>query len=178
MRNVVRVEGAGPVVAPPDPFDMPVSFQGDDLCACAQDNRGVVLDAANEIARHRVCQPVAADQYLHASGGLREKHRRLTGGVATADDDDLLAHAQLRLHLRRAVVHARAFELREVIERRLAVLGAGGDDQRARRDARPVVHLHGVRRPIAGQLRGAFRDHDLGAELLGLRVRASRELQP
>jgi hypothetical protein len=44
-------------------------------------------------------------------------------------------------------------------------------------NARPVVHLHGVQRAIAGQLRGAFRDHDLGAELLGLRVGASGELQ-
>jgi len=42
----------------------------------------------------------------------------------------------------------------------------------ARSHARSVVQLHGVRRPIAGQLRGAFRDHDVRAELLGLRLRA------
>ena len=105
------------------------------------------------------------------------EHRSLTGGVATADDDDLLALAELRLHRRCAVVHARAFELREVVERRLAILGAGSDDHRARRDAPTILHLHGVRRSIAGQLRGAFRDHDLRAELLGLRVGTSRELQ-
>ena len=83
---------------------------------------------------------------------LREKHRRLARGIAAADDDDLLADAQLRLHRRRAVVHAGAFELREVLERRLAVLGARRDDHRARADARPVVNLHGVRLPVAGEL--------------------------
>ena len=66
---------------------------------------------------------------------LREKHRGLARGVAAADDDDLLAGAELRLHRRRGVVHARAFELREVLERRLAVLRARRDDHRARRHA-------------------------------------------
>lgn len=63
---------------------------------------------------------------------------RLTGRVATADHDDLLACTQLRFHERRAVVHACAFELREVFERWLTVLSAGGNDHRARNDALAV----------------------------------------
>ena len=41
-----------------------------------------------------------------------EEHRRLAGRVAAADDDDLFAAAQLRLHEGRGVVDARALEPR------------------------------------------------------------------
>jgi hypothetical protein len=38
------------IVAPSDPRETAIAFDGDDLSACAQDDRGVLLDAANEIA--------------------------------------------------------------------------------------------------------------------------------
>jgi len=113
---------------------------------------------------------------VHAFGGLREKHRRLSRGVATADHHDVVVDTQLRLHRRRGVVHARAFELGEVLERRLPVLCARGDDHRPRRNAHPVINLHGIRVSVAREPGRAFRDHDLRAELLGLRVRPPGEL--
>ena len=58
--------------------------------------------------------PVDRDEHVHALGGLREKHGGLPGGVAAADHDHLFPAAQLRLDERRAVVHARALELRQV----------------------------------------------------------------
>ena len=42
----------------------------------------------------------------------------------------------------------------------------------------PLVNLHGVRLPVAREPRRAFRDHDLRAKLLGLRVGAARQLLP
>ena len=80
--------------------------------------------------------PSDAHEHVHAPGRLREEDRRLAGRVAAADDDHLLAGAELRLHERRAVVHAGALEPRQVRQGQLPVLGARGDDHRARRDAR------------------------------------------
>ena len=157
---------------------MAVAVQGDDLGTGEQADCGVVFDAANEITRHRVCQAISADQHVHVFGGLREKHCGLPCRIAAADDDDLLGETQLRFHRRRAVVHAGAFELREVLERRFSVFRAGGDDHRARRDTGSAVNLHAVRLPVAGQPGGGFRDHDLRAELLRLRVGAARKVQP
>ncbi len=92
---------------------MPIPFQGDDLGARPQDDHGVVFDAANEVTRHRVGQPLSANQHVDALRRLGEKHGGLPRGISAADDDDVLADAQLRLHRHRHVVHTRAFEPRE-----------------------------------------------------------------
>ena len=85
-------------------------------------------------------------------GRLREEHGGLAGGVASAHHDHLFAAAELRFDERRAVVDARAFELREVVDRQLAILGARRDDDGARRHRGPVVDRDGVRLPIAREL--------------------------
>ena len=93
-------------------------------------------------------------------------------GIAAADDDDLLADAELRLHRHRGVKYAGTFELRQVRERRPAVLSAGRNDHRTRTRRAIRRRSDAIRLPIAGQPGRAFRDHDLRAELLGLRVGA------
>jgi hypothetical protein len=65
-----------------------------------------------------------------------------------------------------------------VVERRLAILGARRDDQRARLYVRAVVQVHRVQGCAHVSFAAPFRNHHLRAELLGLRVRASREVQP
>ena len=82
----------------------------DDLGVRAQDDRRVLFDAPNQIARHALGQTVRPDEHVHLLGGLREKHRGLTGGVSTAHHDHLLTAAHLRLDKRRPVVDTRAFE--------------------------------------------------------------------
>ena len=126
------------------------------ICVCVRRTiAGILLDAANQIARHRVGQARPAHQHVDAPRRRREEDGRLPGGIAAADDDDLLADAQLRLHRRRAVVDAGALEGREVLERRLPVLGAGRDDHRARRHAtvrrRSPPRSAGRRRPVASR---------------------------
>ena len=78
---------------------------------CSYDRR-VLFDAADQVARHRLGQRRPRGPACARASRLREEHRGLSRRVAAADDDDFLAAAQLRLHERRAVVDAGAFELR------------------------------------------------------------------
>lgn len=113
---------------------------------------------------------------MHALHCLCQEHGGLAGGIAAAGRYYLLADAELRLHRRRGIVDTRALEPGEVLERRLPVLRARGDDHRARRHPHAIANLQGVRLLAARQRRCAFRNHDLRTALLGLRVRASGEL--
>ena len=105
-----------------------------------------------------------------------EEQRRLTGRVAAADDRDRVAAAELGLHQRGGVVHARALELLEPRDRQPAVLHAGRDQDRARPQLLAVVQPDRV---VVGTLlerRRAGRDRELGAELLGLQDGAVGQL--
>ena len=96
--------------------------------------------------------PLGAHEHVHALGRLRQEHRRLARGIAAADDDDLFAAAQLRLHERRPVVDAGAFELREIVERQPPVLRAGRDDHRrapGSRVADPMSTAYGLRSQVS-----------------------------
>ena len=66
-----------------------------------------------------------------------EEYSRLAGRVATADDDDFLAFAELRFQMRGGVVDARADKTRKVVDRELAVLRARRDDDGAACTTRP-----------------------------------------
>jgi len=108
--------------------------------------------------------------------GLREKDCRLPRRIAAADDDDLLAETELGFHWRRAVVHAGAFESRDVVEGQTAVVSPCGDDDRlrpVRRDG--VVRTRDVDQVARAQRARALRPGDLvlpEEELDPLRVRA------
>jgi hypothetical protein len=53
----------------------------------------------------------------------------------------------------------------DAVDRQPAVLGAGGDHHRPRRDALVVAEVDDVGRARAVETRGALRDHELRAEL-------------
>src|SRR5215467_6071756 len=110
---------------------------------------------------------------MNVPGRLRQEHRGLAGRVPPAYDDDLIAVAELRFHEGRAVVDTCTFELTEIRERRHTVSSPCGNDHCASRDGHAVVESHAVGVVYAAQLRGAFRDHDLGPKLLCLGVGAS-----
>src|SRR5262249_42892782 len=147
--DVVRLDLASPIVAPADPLELSVAVQRNDLRAGTQDDLGALFDAANQVARHRVRQSVSAAQHVYARRGLREEPGSLSGGIATTDDSDLLVDTELSLHRRRTIVNTGAFKRRKVLERRLAILRAGGDDHRARSYRRSAVNLYGVSLAIA-----------------------------
>src|SRR5215831_15154674 len=115
---------------------------------------------------------------MNVSHRTRQKKRGLAGRVRSTYDYDFIAFAQLRFHESRVVVDTRTFELTEIRERRPVVSSPGGNDHCVSRDGHAVVESHSVAVVLADQLRGAFRDHDLGAKLLCLSVGASGQLSP
>ena len=58
MSYVVGFGAAGLMVAPAHPFEMMTSFQCHDFCVGAEDNGGILFDAANQIARHGLASPL------------------------------------------------------------------------------------------------------------------------
>ena len=173
----MRLDDPGLTVTALDALEMPNAVERHELGSRVNRNRRMVVDATYEVPRHRLCQGILANEQVDVPGGLREEHRGLAGGIASADDDDLLSDAQLRLHARGRVVHAGAFELRHVWNRRLAVLCPRRDDQRPRIDATAVFEVHRVQRTLTRQLRRPLRDHQLRPELLSLRVRSFGEVE-
>src|SRR5262249_34101475 len=127
-----------------------------------------LLDASNQVSRHAHRKTAGADEQMNMPRRLRQEHRGLAGRVRPAYDDDLIAVAELRFHEGRAVVDTRTFELTEIRERRPTVSSPSGNDHCASRDGHAVVESHAVGVVFAGQLRGAFCDHDLSAKLLGV----------
>ena len=76
----------------------------------------------------------------------------------------------------RAVHDAGALEPREFGQRRLAIAGAAGDDDRSRPHDLAAGELHLVGRRSAVETDRASRDRHLRAELLALHQRASRQV--
>ena len=77
-------------------------------------------------------RPLRLTEHVHLPPAARQEDRGLARGVASADDDHVLAAAEVRLDLRRRVVDAEALEAREVREVGLPVLDARRDDDGAR----------------------------------------------
>src|SRR5262245_26345686 len=158
-------------VAPQDAFQMPASFERDDLGPRPDPDRRILLDPANEVSRHVRRETVCADEHVNLPTRASEKYRGLTRRVGTSDDDDLVIVAKLRLlHEGCGVVNAGAFELRKISERWLTVSRSSRDDHGAGAYCRPIVQSHAELLPFAGEFRGAFCDHDGGTELLHLGI--------
>src|SRR5436190_3517520 len=176
--NVADVTPLGRLLflAPVNPLEVPVSLESGDLGAGVQLYPRALLDTSYQVARHRLRESSRSDQHVNFSRCLRQEYRGLTGGVPAADDHDILARAELRLDEGRAVVHAGALELGNVVERQLSVLRTSGDDDGARRYVRPVVDLDLVRLGGAVQVRRALGDRNVGAELLGLSICAASQV--
>jgi hypothetical protein len=85
----------------------------------------------------------------------RQEHGRLTGRIAAADQDDLFVLAQLALDRRSPVVHAFAFELAQIGQRRTAVARAAGQHHGACLQAlQAAAHFHLQRVGVAQQPSG------------------------
>src|ERR1700751_5194375 len=100
---------------------------------------------------------------MNVSHRLRQKKRGLAGRVRYTYDYDVIAFAQLRFHASRVVVETRNFKLTKLREGWPVRSSHGGDDHGASRNGRGVVESHAVGVVFTDQVRGAFRDHDLGA---------------
>src|SRR3954451_22487667 len=96
MADLARLLFASSLRTPAHPLKAIGSFERDDLRLGAQLNRRALLDSPNEITRHRLRQPLRADEDVHAVRVLREKDRGLSRRITAANDDDFFATTQLR----------------------------------------------------------------------------------
>src|SRR5438128_9583681 len=99
---------------------------------------------SNHITRHAFGKPARTYQEVYPLCSLRQKHGRLAGGVASADDNHFFSHAQLRLHECGSIVDAVSFELRQIIDGQPAVPSAGRDNDGARGNRPTVVSINRV----------------------------------
>jgi hypothetical protein len=83
MANVVTLDLAGLIVAPLDPLEAAVPIQGDDLGVSTEDDRGILVDTANQVSGHRVGQAGSPHQHVDPTRRRCQKHGCLPGRVAT-----------------------------------------------------------------------------------------------
>jgi hypothetical protein len=164
-------------VSPSDAFEVLSSLQICDLSFIVQVDLGILVDAFDEIARHRVRKLAGTYQHVDFGGSLGEKNGGLPSRIPATDDHDLFPIAQLRLHTRRAVVDALPLKPLEVWNRWPGVLRSGGDDDGPRGKCLAVVESDFVRAPPAIEADGIGRYHQIGPEFFGLCDRTRRQFQ-
>ena len=155
---------------------MAAAVQSGDFRLVVQLDLGIVGDALNQVARHGIRQLSRAHQDVDLARGLGKIDGSLSGRVASADHDDVFVLAELRLNVGRTVVNSLPFEILQIGDGRLVVLGAGGNHNRPRGQRGAVVEHDFVRTAAALQLDHAMRDHHLRAKFLRLRERTIGEL--
>src|SRR5713226_1844972 len=134
-----------------------VAFERHHFCPSLESDRRAGFNPGNQISRHGFGEPWPANQQIDVLGDPREEDRCLAGGVSSSDDGHLLAAAQLAFHLRRAVVDADAFELREVRQIQFSILRARRHDDAAALHGSSIVEFDRVRRAPALEPAGARR---------------------
>jgi hypothetical protein len=122
-------------------------------------------DSVGQVARQVLLEVVLAHNEAQVRHVGREQQRGLARRVSAPHRDDRVAAADVRLDLRRGVVHAHPFVLGQIRERQPAIANAGGDHDRAADHGLPIAQLH-AERPL-GHLQAASvaRHGDAGAEL-------------
>ncbi|MNT26530.1 hypothetical protein D3C72_1621080 [compost metagenome] len=152
-----------------------VTFEGDDFRMRVQSDVGRGGDALDQIARHAGRQTFAADHHVDFGGVAGEKHGRLAGRIAAADEDDLFLPAQLGFDGRGPVIHAPSLIRFQVGQRGAAIARAARQHHGASAHLRAVAQIDAQGPGVAQQVGGAGRRGDLDAELLRLHVGASRQ---
>ena len=114
-----------------------------DLAAVA-DGHAVAFELEHEIVGHRLAQIAATMKQGDQRAAAREPHRGLARRVAAADHANARRSAALRLGGACRVEDADALVGLEPGDGEPAVLGAGGDDDRAGADVTAVLEAHHV----------------------------------
>ena len=160
-----------------DRFQLAVSaVERRDLAAIA-DGDAVALELEHEVVGHRLAQVSAAMKQRHERAAARQPDGGLPGRVAAADHADPGGAAALGLGRAGRVEDADSLVRLEVVDRQPAVVGAGGEDDRAGRDLVVVLETDDV--PVGARLERhrAVRRRRTRAELSRLRDRAGRQLR-
>src|ERR1700730_15096128 len=111
-------------------------------------------------------------------GEAGKVHRGLAGGISPSDDADFFVTAHLSFHLGRAIVDARAFELREVRQIQFSIFGASRYNDAASSNGSSIVQLERVWRLGVLERNGSTSHRDMRPELFRLHERAPGERLP
>src|SRR3954452_13929761 len=131
-------------------------------------------ELVDQVARHARAGRRAAAQHRDAARVHREEQRGLAGGVARADDVDVLTVRARRLAPGGAVVETAAGEALERIEAEPPPRDTAGEDDRPRGEGVAAVEMD---LPALGvDTEDRPRDEDLRPESSGLLERPAREL--
>src|SRR5262245_54526016 len=158
---------------------MPVSIESHDLSSRSDLDRRTLFDATQQVTRHGLRKTVRSNEQMNSAPSLRQEYRGLTGRVGTADDDDLVAVAELRfLHEGRVVVDADTFDLPEFGEGGLRVPGPCAMVKRPARTRR--ASPESPAEPFLSQVKlsGPFRVKKFGPNLRPLALAGSGRLRP
>src|SRR6202035_5584920 len=90
----------------------------------------------------------------------------------------ILMFAQLRLHVRRAVVDSLSLELLEIGDSRFVVLCPSRYDNDACRELVAVIQYHLVGTPVAIESGYTMREHHFGSKFLCLSNSPCRQFEP
>src|SRR5215208_4042383 len=110
-----------------DGLELIAAVEGLDLAALPDLHVLGVLDAIDEIARHRRGQRASNHQVDAASVGGEVDHR-LSGRVAAANDNHVLARGLERLEMSRRVVETQTLEALGSVGRQAAIVGTDGEN--------------------------------------------------
>jgi hypothetical protein len=157
-------------------LEMISTLESRDFGVGMQSDSWILFNAPDQVSRHGVGQAVGSYDHVDVPRRLGEEHGSLPRCIAAANDANLFAGAQLRLDESGSVVDAGTFELRDILERKLAVFRTGRDDDRTREYLRTVVEIDDVLPGVAPETCRGLRDHQVCAEFLGLRISARRQL--
>src|SRR5262249_54270525 len=84
-------------VSPRQRLEMALANEVDDFRLGSDGNRWMRFESTNQIPRHALRECFRANEDVDMSRGAGEKHRRLSSGIASTDDNDLFTAAQLCL---------------------------------------------------------------------------------
>src|SRR5215208_3043757 len=110
-----------------DGLELIAAVKGLDLAALPDLHVLGGLDAIDEIARHRRGQR-ASNHQVDAAGVGGEVDHRLSGRVAAANDDHVLARGLERLEMSRRVVETQTLEAPGSVGRQAAIVGTYGEN--------------------------------------------------
>ena len=172
LENVIRTG------SPNHALELHSALERCDLRVRMQCDVGCFGDSPDQIVRHGGGQSLGPDQQVYVPALACQVHRGLARRISAADHDHIHHLAAPRLGGCCGVVNAVAEKAGRILQRELAVLRAGGDDDGTCTNHGPEPELDTVRPLIAIQPQRRVGGADFGAEFLCLNPRSGGQRQP
>src|SRR3989442_12580029 len=119
MPDWARLNASRPVAPPVNAFDVPGSFNADDLRIREHGNDRRLLDTPDEVSGHAFGEAVGPHKQMNVFRCAGEENRGLPGGIPASYHNHLIAAADLRFHEGRRVIDAQSLVLLQVFDGKL-----------------------------------------------------------